>query len=92
MTKLKTTTHEKILSVMSKWSHMTSEQITEQVYIDFGNYWKASNTERRLRELAEKGLVTSKSYVNKHNSSKHKRWKKTIRISIAAELLGSKRK
>lgn len=71
----KLTIYEKILSVMSKWSHMTSEEITEQVYMDFGNYWKASNTERRLRELAEKGLVLSKQYKNEYNSSLHKRWK-----------------
>jgi hypothetical protein len=60
--------YEKILSVMSKWSHMTSEEITEQVYMEFGNYWKASNTERRLRELL------SKQYKNEYNSSIHKRW------------------
>lgn len=71
----KLTIYDKILSVMSPRLHMTPEYITTKVYLKHGNYWKSSNTERRLRELAEKGLILSKQYKNEHNSSLHKRWK-----------------
>ena len=69
--------HDKILSVMSPNYYMAPENITEQVYTTYGNYWKASNTERRLRELAEKGRIQSKHYKNHYNGYSHKRWAKT---------------
>lgn len=68
--------HDKILSVMSVQQYMEPERITEDIYTAYGDYWKASNTERRLRELAEKGHIQSKKYRNIYNGYSHKRWAK----------------
>ena len=68
--------HDKILSVMSPHYYMAPERITENICTAYGDYWKASNTERRLREIAAKGRITSKPYKNQHNSAFHKRWVK----------------
>ena len=68
--------HDKILSVMSPNYYMAPEHITEDIYTAYGDYWKASNTERRLRELAGKGHIQSKKYRNIYNGYYHKRWAK----------------
>ena len=72
------TAYEKIESVMSDRLHKTPEDIGDDVYIKYGTWWKVSNVERRLREMAHKGLITSKVYKNTHNSSSHNRWKRRV--------------
>lgn len=77
----KFTNHQKIQSVLYNRVYMTPESICEMVYLKFGDIWKTSNTERRLREMAAKGLAESKAFKNKQNSATHKRWRNTEVIS-----------
>lgn len=71
------TVEEMILSVLTTRSYRTPEAICDETAFKYGRYWKVSNVERRLRELAVKGLVISKSYKNTHNNSSHSRWKRS---------------
>ncbi len=70
------TTYEKIASVLSTRLHKTPETIADEVYMKYGTFWKVSTVERRLREMAIKGIATSKVYKNTHNNSSHSRWKR----------------
>ena len=69
------TVYEKIASVLTPRSYQTPEAIVDEVAYKFGTFWKVSNVERRLREMAIKGMVVSKAYKNTHNNSHHNRWK-----------------
>ena len=72
------TAYQKIASVMSDRLHKTPEDIADDVYVKYGTFWKVSNVERRLREMAWKELVTSKPYRNTHNDSSHSRWNRRV--------------
>ena len=71
------TVHEMIASVLTIRSYRTPESIVDEIIYKYGRYWKVSNVERRLREMAIKGMVESKPYKNTHNNSHHNRWKRS---------------
>lgn len=79
----KLTLHQKLQSVLSQRLYQTPEDITSRIFLRYGLYWKTSNTERRLREMAAKGMVENKPYKNTHNNSYHKRWRKSEVITNA---------
>ena len=69
------TVYEKIAAVLNTRAYRTPESIVDDVAYKFGTFWKVSNVERRLREMAGKGIAVSKDYKNTHNNSHHNRWK-----------------
>ena len=68
------TTKEKIASVLRSRLYKTPEKIQSELFHEYGIWLKVSTVERRLREMAVKGMATSKVYKNTHNDSSHSRW------------------
>jgi predicted transcriptional regulator len=73
------TTYQKIASVLSVRLHKMPETIADEVFTKHELWLKVSTIERRLREMAHRGVVTSKEYKNTHNSSSHSRWKRRFK-------------